>query len=318
MGSTFVISLDFELLWGVRDHATRQSYGQNILGARRAIPRMLDLFAQHGIAATWATVGFVFCRNRDELMESLPPPALRPSYSSPKLSSYAYLNEVGTNEQTDPFYFGASLIEKIRQTPNQEIATHTLSHYYCLEDGQTLEHFKADLETAIAVADRNGIALRSIVFPRNQYDLEHVEICRRLGISRFRGTPRQWVYQAAPGADQTPLRRAIRLFDAHTDALGDKSFAAPDTDAANVPASQFLRPCSGKLAVFHPLHRRALRRGMSRAARTGRSYHLWWHPHNLGRDLKDNLRSLEDILSHYKYLRDEYGMSSHTMGEATT
>ena len=26
----FVISLDFELLWGVRDHATAETYGENI------------------------------------------------------------------------------------------------------------------------------------------------------------------------------------------------------------------------------------------------------------------------------------------------
>ena len=44
----FVISLDFELMWGVRDHATRESYGRNVLGGRQAIPAMLDLFPQAG------------------------------------------------------------------------------------------------------------------------------------------------------------------------------------------------------------------------------------------------------------------------------
>ena len=60
MTGQFIISLDFELLWGVRDHADRDSYGQNVTGARAAVPRMLDLFERHGIAATWATVGFLF------------------------------------------------------------------------------------------------------------------------------------------------------------------------------------------------------------------------------------------------------------------
>jgi len=37
-GGTFVISLDFELLWGVRDKRTVADYGANILGVRRVIP----------------------------------------------------------------------------------------------------------------------------------------------------------------------------------------------------------------------------------------------------------------------------------------
>ena len=52
MVGRFVISLDFELLWGVRDHCDRQSYGANVLGARQAIPRMLDLFAETDVRAT--------------------------------------------------------------------------------------------------------------------------------------------------------------------------------------------------------------------------------------------------------------------------
>lgn len=52
VSGAFVISLDFELLWGVRDHADRSSYGRNILGGRAAIPRMLDLFERHGVRAT--------------------------------------------------------------------------------------------------------------------------------------------------------------------------------------------------------------------------------------------------------------------------
>jgi len=76
MRGEFVISLDFELLWGLRDHATRDSYGANVLGGREAIPRILDLFERHGICATRATVGLLMTENRDELLASLPPPEI--------------------------------------------------------------------------------------------------------------------------------------------------------------------------------------------------------------------------------------------------
>ena len=56
----FVISLDFELIWGVRDKRTIQSYGENLRGVHQAIPRLLNLFDQYKIKGTFATVGFLF------------------------------------------------------------------------------------------------------------------------------------------------------------------------------------------------------------------------------------------------------------------
>lgn len=125
MSGQFVISLDFELLWGVRDHSDKQTYGQNVLGARIAVPRMLDLFVRNNIRATWATVGFLFCETKDELIAALPEE--RPAYANKRLSNYAYLDEVGKDERSDPYYFAASLIGAIRQAPGQEIGTHTMS-----------------------------------------------------------------------------------------------------------------------------------------------------------------------------------------------
>ena len=37
---------------------------------------------------------------------------------------------------------------------------------------------------------------------------------------------------------------------------------------------------------------------MSAAARRGNDYHLWWHPHNIGRDPEPNLAGLERLLAH--------------------
>jgi len=270
MSARFLISLDFELLWGVRDHADRDSYGANVIGARRAIPRMLGLFEKYGISATWATVGFLFCSSRDELIASLPPKELRPTYKDGRLSAYAYLDEIGVNEKEDPFYYGASLIDRIQQTPSQEIGTHTLSHYYCLEPGQSIAQFEADLHAAVALAGRRGIGLSSIVFPRNQFSQDHLAICHKLGLTNYRGTPSQWVYRSASGRDQTAIRRAGRLLDAHTGVLGDTSFAEDTSVPANVPASQFLWPCSGKLAALHSFHVLAIKRGMTRAAKNQR------------------------------------------------
>lgn len=53
---------------------------------------------------------------------------------------------------------------------------------------------------------------------------------------------------------------------------------------------------------------------MTYAAKSGRIYHLWWHPHNFGQDLEKNFEQLEIILMHYKRLEKNYNMKNSTMG----
>src|SRR5215218_1692446 len=124
-----VISLDFEFHWGVR-HTTPPDgpYRRNLLGVWEAVPKMLALFEEYGIAATWATVGFLFAKSRQELEEFSP--SVKPLYANPLLSPYQ--EPIGESEIDDPLHFTPSLIDVIRKTPHQELATHTFSHYYCL------------------------------------------------------------------------------------------------------------------------------------------------------------------------------------------
>lgn len=148
------------------------------------VPRMLDLLDHYELGCTWATVGFLFCDGRDELLARLP--AIRPSYRNPRLSNYSYLNTVGADESKDPYHFAPSLIRDISRRPHQEIATHTFSHYYCLEEGQTYEALAADIDAALDVAAAKGYSIRTIVFPRNQVSAAALAVCREAGITVYR------------------------------------------------------------------------------------------------------------------------------------
>lgn len=307
------ISLDLELLWGVRDHSTRESYGANILGGREAVPWMLDLFSEFNIRATWATVGALFAESKEELLAFAPDPKMRPLYDQPALSNYAYLNDVGETEAADPYYFGYSLIQKIQATHGQEIATHTFSHYYCLEPGQMAETFGADMQAAVAIATAKGIQMSSIVFPRNQYDQRHIDICARFGITNIRRNPDHWAYRPKNGSSETKLRRAARLLDAYSGVLGPHLYGLKPNGYTQYPASRFLRPNVGRLSTFHPAHIRVITRNMTQAAKQGKGFHLWWHPHNFGQNLDDNLLGLRQVLMHYKKLNSEFGMKSKSM-----
>ena len=72
MGGTFLVSLDYELFWGMLDVCPLEQYQDNVLGGKKAIPQLLNLFEKYKIHATWATVGFLFADNYQELSRFLP------------------------------------------------------------------------------------------------------------------------------------------------------------------------------------------------------------------------------------------------------
>jgi len=126
MPGKLVISLDFELMWGVRDHRSVAEYGDAVIGVRTALPMMLERFDAAGIRATWATVGLLFAATRDEVMDHRP--TLQPSYTNQSLSPYAFIeNGLGQDEASDPHHFGKSLVDRILDTEGQELACHTFS-----------------------------------------------------------------------------------------------------------------------------------------------------------------------------------------------
>ena len=86
----------------------------------------------------------------------------------------------------------------------------------------------------------------------------------------------------------------------------------------NVPASRFLRPVSRSDRHLWRLRLRRIRAEMTRAAREGADYHLWWHPHNFGTYTQENLALLDAIVAHYQELSRRHGMVSMTMTEAAT
>lgn len=314
-GGQFVLSLDFELFWGVWDVATIESYGANILGVKQVIPSLLELFKQYDMKATFATVGFLFAANKNEL-EKYNPMQI-PIYDNEVYNVYKNeLSKIGNNEEDDGYHFGYSLLQKIKNT-SHEISTHTYSHYYCLEEGQTLQQFEVDIKAAIEIAKKEGVVLKSIVFPRNQVNEEYLDMLYKLGITSYRGNPTSWIYKPRKYAAEIPFIRLCRLLDTYFSISGDNihNIEAVKNKVINIPASRFLKPYSKLFSIFEKFKIRRIKKEMTAAALQGKLYHLWWHPHNFGINLQQNLNNLTHILSHYKKLNKQYGFSNFTMDE---
>lgn len=312
----FVISLDFELLWGVWDVTTKESYAENILGVQKVIPRLIEVFGLYDFKVTFATVGFLFAENKETLLLNLPP--IKPTYS--KASYNVYENEmavIGDDEINDPYHFGYSLFQIIKNS-RHEVGTHTFCHYYCLEDGQTIEEFDADIKAAVKIAKANNVNLTSMVFPRNQVNAEYLSVLKDNGILAYRGNPTSWIYKPRKFAAEIPFIRLCRLLDTYIPISGYNTHSIEKKAGLpiNIPASRFLKPYNKNFVWFEKFKLQRIKNEMTKAAQRGEFFHLWWHPHNFGINLDQNISNLEELLKHFKYLQETLGFTNLTMSEA--
>tara|TARA_B100000795_G_scaffold164571_1_gene123785 strand:- start:2286 stop:3239 length:954 start_codon:yes stop_codon:yes gene_type:complete len=306
-----VISLDFEKFWGIRDHSNIEDYRLNLERVDTICLEMLKLFSEFEIHVTWATVGLLAFDNKDELLKILP--KQKPLYSDINLSPYDYILE---NELECKFHFSPKIINKIRYAKNQELATHTFSHYYCLEPGQTESSFASDLRLNIAfIKKKFNIEMTSLVFPRNQVKKEYLNILSKNNIKCYRGNETNWIYSIRMGA---LLKRGFRLIDSYFNITGNNTYDLREikkTLPYNIPSSCFLRPVKSNNSFFKRIKMRRIKRQMSHAAKNNKLFHLWWHPHNFGNDIDANMLFLKEIFNHFLFLKKKYNMRSLNMKE---
>ena len=314
---SFVISLDYELMWGVRDKRSVSSYGPQILGGKENMYRVLELLEEYDINMTIATVGFLFCENTDAILNNSPQEF--PGYKIVQLSPYPDFSDIKGDESSHPHYFGYDLTKALCKHKNIEVASHTYSHFYCLEDGQTLGQFEDDLKSSIIAAKKLGVTLRSIIFPRNQYNDDYLALCRKYGLISYRGNEQGYLYKSRSENNLSLFVRAGRLIDAYINITGHHTYSPKGHSSGmiNIPASRFLRSYNHKLAPLEFLKLRRIKTAMTVAAKSGTVFHLWWHPHNLGSDWDKNKKMLISIFAHYKKLNRLYGMKSVTMENLT-
>jgi hypothetical protein len=114
------------------------------------------------------------------------------------------------------------------------------------------------------------------------------------------------------------LSKILRFIDSYINLTGYNCYNIVDLQKStpiNFPSSRFLRPYSRKLSFFENLKYLRIKKAMTFAAKNNLIFHLWWHPHNFGKNLEQNINMLNKILMHYKYLNNKYGYESVTMSE---
>lgn len=279
-----VISLDFEMRWGMHDKLgiDFDAYRENLENVRVVVPALLKLFSERKINATWACVGALGCQNWDDYFRRAPSP---PQYENSSLKVNARYAEIDPNGY---LHFAPELLYEIHNTAGQELGTHTFSHLYLREPGITAEDVQNDL---IAFSElwheMFGYSPISFVFPRNQ--VAFLSVIRSSSIHVWRGNEEAWHFNCNEVLTNASLPRMLRLIEAVNPLVRR---AAPLVGGMT-RSSLFLR--SNLNRPMWALHYKRIRMELNQM-KAGEIFHLWWHPHNLGSNVKCRLSRVEMVL----------------------
>ena len=304
----FTLSLDFELIWGtLEDHGPDAFRRACEIERTEVVDRLLGLFAEFEIPATWCILGHLFLDSC-----ALENGSKHPEIVHARRATGAdwFAVDPCTDEATDPVFYGRSLVEKIRSCPvRQEIGSHSFSHV--LFDEVSSDAAASELAECVRLGQAAGVELHSFAFPRNR--VGHLGALRDSGFICFRGPEPGW----HEGAERGPLRRVAHLLDviaARTPPVVEPIERAPGL--WDIPGSMMYFPMHGRRRHI-PLSRRVKRaaKGLDRAAETGRVFHLWFHPTNLADEIDRMFDGLRSIFEHAARLRTDSRLRFASMGE---
>lgn len=311
----FVLSLDFELVWGTRDLPEGKAFGDACIRERAEVfDRLLDTLAEFAVPATWCTVGHLMldsCAPHDSRKH---PEIVRPDHAW--FQDDWFIDDPCSDETTNPLYYAQSLVRRIQDCRvRQEIGCHSFSHPIFGDPGCSRACAESELQACIRAAEALGIEMSSFAFPRNS--VGHLDVLAAYGLTCFRGPEPVWYARTrtAPG-----LKRAGHLADVLLARCPPVVMPKPvGDDLVNLPGSMMFFPMHG-MRRYIPMSRRVRRavKGIRLAADTQQIFHLWFHPTNLADQTEKMFSGLREILAEVVVHRERGTLDCLTMAEAST
>lgn len=306
----FYLSFDFEKFWGISDLGVDSPYiNNNIANVDSVFPSILKLLDEYGVAATFATVGLLFS-NRNDISEfkkyDIP-------YINSKLNPFINLDKILKLE--DRIIFGGVALETLLKNKNHEIASHTFSHFYCLEKNVTIDDFENDLIYFKKIT--NHYEIKTLIFPRNQFNPKFIPVLKKYGFKVLRvNNESSFIYKTR--VSYSYFIRFLRLIDRYFPICKISVSKIIENDGVFLQNdSRFFAPYIRKLSFLEPFKVYRIKKEMTFCAKNNLDYHLWTHPHNFGANSIEMLTQFKIILKHYKSLNELYGFKSKRMDEIT-
>lgn len=299
----FCLSIDVELLWGRHDWDWK-TFVPIVAQSRSIIKEILELLEEYNICATWAFVGHLFldrCSIKDGVKH---PEIIRPEYSWYQNDWFA--NDPSSSTNDNPGWYGRDIVQLIKKYPHQEIACHSFSHLIFGDSGCNKKAAESDIRTCIALAEKENIHLTSFIFPHN--DIGHLSMLKKFEFTAYRG-------EEMNSLRRTKFSKLLALISPLSPPVHSPT---KNEGLINIPASMYL-PSSRGLRRFIPNHLivSAAKRGIDRAIKEKKIFHLWTHPEDLASENHQRMRVLEKILSYASVHRKQSQLQIFTMKTLT-
>jgi peptidoglycan/xylan/chitin deacetylase (PgdA/CDA1 family) len=295
----FTISLDFEMIWGTLDLFGPGRFRRACEAEREVVVRLLDLFVEYEVPATWCILGHLFldgCTPEDGRKH---PEIVRPAHRWCRHDWFEH-DPCGT-EQSAPSFFARSLVERIRGCAvPQEIGSHGFSHVIFGDSGCSRATAESEVAACVEIARALGLEMSSFAFPRNR--VGHLDVLRRFGFACYRGPEPIWYERT----DRKGVReRLAHLWDVLRAAT--PPVVLPELTPSgvwNIPGSMIYFPMHGFRRLI-PVGRRVRRaiRGLDAAAARKKVFHLWFHPTNMVDRMDAMFGGLRAVIEHASALR---------------
>ena len=306
MSGYFIFSLDTELSTGYFDHdeARHRLFSTDGKPERSRIAKILQLCEQYQIHATWAVVGHLFF-SRCEYCDPCPLAGWRGKYQS-------FDEAYGTE---NPLWYGADVVNRIQRCSiPQEIGFHGFSHRVLTDTEISEKDAQVEISEWKRLAERYGIQGRSVVFPRDK--IGHLSQLQTAGFDNYRyETPLpSWQRNRYFGKYLKTLDYIASI--SHTPIHPPTMHL--DEGMLRIPDSQHLFAFNLQVdSLLDSLGMPTLRiqrilRGIRRAAKQGKIFHVWAHPWEF-RTQGDWIK-LEAIFKAVRMMEQVYGLQSITMG----
>jgi peptidoglycan/xylan/chitin deacetylase (PgdA/CDA1 family) len=287
----FTLSLDFELIWGTLDKPKHTRFRRLCAIEREeVIDRLLALFAEYKISATWCTVGHLFLdRGKNEGDRS--------------------------TDADAPIFYGRDLIERIRKcSVPQEIGSHTFTHKIFDDPQCTRSVADEELTASVKAARDLGLTMTSFAFPRNR--INHVDLLQKHGFTAYRGQDAQWY---AHTSERRWFHRVGHLLDMFCATAPTPGLPVWHEEGIwEIPGSMLYTPSHGLRRILPArarVHR--ARKGLRSAAAQKKIFHLWFHPTDVVVRKEAMLDGLRQILEYACELRDAGRLSILPMSGIT-
>jgi len=305
----FIVSVDTELGWGCTSLRDLVRYIPRLKQTRSAISAILEMCERYQVSFTWALVGALLL-NHDNTHQKR---KIIPAHIPWAVNHHSGNHEVPLDDTY--LWYGRDIVDTIRNCrAAQEIGCHSFFHISYNEKNCSVGAAASDLEHCRMAFEALGLAYTTFVFPFNK--VGHLTLLPPHGFICYRGA--ELNTQSRPNF-LTPFLRTFRLLY--------RLFAGPSAfrptmkcrELVNIQASMLFRvPEIKSLKVWRiilNLQVRSAKQGLLKAARTGKVFHLWFHPYQFGHRTTQMLEALDEILALAFRLRSGNKLEVLTMGQ---